>query len=383
MTVQTDRNGGVIWITGYSAAGKTTVGRSVMRRLVEGGRTAIFLDGDQLRAIFAHKWGYTNEERVELACTYFRLCSHLSKQGACVVISAVAMFDEARRWFHQNIEHGLEVYLRVPLDERLARDHRTKDIYRNGTGMDGYTEPVDADLVIDNFGATHADDAAARVVAAFDRHIERAQADYGRDDHWSGFYRKHAAVTLPSPFAQDCLGKLKPSQRLLEIGCGNGRDAAFFAAQGFQVTAIDKSQAAIDAGLERNDRGIEYICCDVVDVAGRVSGKFGVVYSRFSLHAMTRTEEERAIAAAYDLLSPGGTFCIECRSINDPLARAGDVLSPDERIAGHYRRFIVLAELLDKLNKQGFEILEQVESNGLAVFGDEDPVVIRVLAAKR
>ncbi|HET9836531.1 MAG TPA: adenylyl-sulfate kinase [Rhodanobacteraceae bacterium] len=379
MTVQTDRSGGVIWITGYSAAGKTTVGRGVMRLLHERGRNAIFLDGDQLRAILAHKWGYSNEERIELACTYFRLCSHLSKQGAIVVISAVAMFEPARRWFHQNIEHGLEVYLRVPLEERLARDRRTKGIYKDGTGMEGYTEPADADLVIDNFGRTDPDSAAEEVLAAFERHIERA-ADYGRDNYWAGFYRKHAAVTAPSPFAKYCLGKLEPAQRLLEIGCGNGRDAMFFAANGFGVTALDKSQAAIDAGMEHNESGIEYICCDVVDVAGRVAGKFGVVYSRFSLHAMTRAEEERAIAAAHDLLSSGGMFCIECRSINDPLARTGDVLSPDERIAGHYRRFIALPELLDKLRGQGFEILEQVESRGLAVFGDEDPVVIRVLA---
>jgi len=382
MTVQTGRSGGVIWITGYSAAGKTTVGRSVMRRLLESGRNAIFLDGDQLRAIFAHKWGYSNEERVELACTYFRLCSHLSKQGAIVVISAVAMFEEARHWFHQNIEHGLEVYLRVPLEERLARDRRTKGIYKDATGMGGYTEPADAGLVIDNFGATDPEAAAARVVAAFDEHVERAHADYGRDNYWANFYRGHTAVTAPSPFAQDCIRKLKAGQRLLEIGCGNGRDATFFAANGFEVTALDKSQPAIDAGLERNEHGIEYLCCDVVDAADRVAGKFDVVYSRFSLHAMTRSEEERAIAAAHELLLRDGIFCIECRSINDPLARAGDVLSPDERIEGHYRRFIVLAELLDKLKDCGFRILEQVESRGLAVFGDEDPVVIRVLAQK-
>lgn len=382
MTSQADRSSGVIWITGYSAAGKTTVGRSVMRLLLERGRNAIFLDGDQLRAIFAHKWGYSNEERVELACTYFRLCSHLSKQGAIVVISAVAMFEEARHWFHQNIEHGLEVYLRVPLEERLARDRRTKGVYKDGTGMDGYTEPLDADLVIDNFGGTVADEAGARVVAAFERHVDRA-ADYGRESHWAAFYRKRAGATSPSPFARYCLGRFESSQRLLEIGCGNGRDATFFAAHGLQVTAMDKSQAAIDAGIGSNEHSVEYICCDAVDVAEQVSGKFGVVYSRFSLHAMTRTEEGCAIAAAHDLLLPGGMFCIECRSINDPLARKGDVLSPDERVAGHYRRFIVLADLLGRLQEQGFEIAEQAESSGLAVFGDEDPVVIRVLALKR
>src|SRR5215218_2592786 len=95
--------GAVLWISGYSAAGKTTVGRQVTRALLDAGHPALFLDGDQLRSILAHKWGYSPEERVELACTYFRLCSHLSKQGAVVVIAAVAMLDEARQWFHENV----------------------------------------------------------------------------------------------------------------------------------------------------------------------------------------------------------------------------------------------------------------------------------------
>jgi len=84
--------------------------------------------------------------------------------------------------------------------------------------------------------------------------------------------------------------------------------------------------------------------------------------------------------SARGVLRPGALLAIECRSINDPLARQGEVLSPTERIAGHYRRFIVADELRDRLQDEGFEIVEMVESAGLAVHGDEDPVVVRVYA---
>jgi len=57
-------------------------------------------------------------------------------------------------------------------------------------------------------------------------------------------------------------------------------------------------------------------------------------------------------------------------------------LSHTERIEGHYRRFIILEELKQRLIKVGFEIIEAIESNGLANLGEEDPVVIRVEAIK-
>src|SRR5688572_26059917 len=83
----------VVWITGYSASGKTTVGRRVELMLRERETSAVFLDGDDLRSILSHKWGYTREDRVGLARVYFRLCSLLASQGIMVVISAVAMYD--------------------------------------------------------------------------------------------------------------------------------------------------------------------------------------------------------------------------------------------------------------------------------------------------
>jgi hypothetical protein len=97
---------------------------------------------------------------------------------------------------------------------------------------------------------------------------------------------------------------------------------------------------------------------------------------------MTPQEEEQALAAAFDVLNPGGSIWIECRSINDPLSRKGDVLSPTERIDGHYRRFIVLEELIGRIESLGLSVHERIESTGLAAYGDEDPVVIRVMAKK-
>ena len=127
------KQSGVIWISGYSASGKTTVGRHVEHLLRTDGHATLFLDGDQLRSIFGNKWEYTPEARLELALIYFRLCSHLSKQGLIVIISAVAMLDEAREWFKKNVENGLEVYLNVPLEERIKRDSNTKNIYNKSS----------------------------------------------------------------------------------------------------------------------------------------------------------------------------------------------------------------------------------------------------------
>jgi adenylylsulfate kinase-like enzyme/SAM-dependent methyltransferase len=383
--MQLDRfPGAVLWISGYSAAGKTTVGRNVTRALLDAGHPAIFLDGDQLRSILAHKWGYSHEERIELACTYFRLCSHLSKQGVVVVIAAVAMLEEARQWFHENVANGLEFYLRVPLEERMRRDSRTKGVYRDGmASMQGYTEPAGSAIVIDNFGTVDPDNAALRVVDAFQRQLGGTGVDYGRSEHWDSFYAGLKAQP-PSPFAIACAPRFEEGSRLLELGCGSGRDAVYFAQQGLQVTALDRSNGAIEACLANHaGKGVEFLCLDAAEVGTLAPRRFDVVYSRFSLHAMTREEENSALADSHALLAAGGLLCIECRSINDRLAREGEVISPTERIAGHYRRFIVLPELTERIESLGMEIVEQIESQGLAVHADEDPVVIRVLARKR
>lgn len=374
---------GVIWITGFSAAGKTTIGRKVEARLRAEGLSTVFLDGDDLRSIFGAHWGYEREERIDLARVYFRLCSHLAAQGITVVISAVAMYEEVFDWVRTNIPRNIQVYLKVPEEERRRRDEQTKNIYTGATNFATmYDEPSSPDLAVENYGEAEPDEIAARIVDVFRKSVP-VDRDMGRARHWREFYSKAHVPSDPSPFAESVACLFSGPTRILEIGCGNGRDAVYFATHGHSVTALDLSEAAIEkCEQEHGHMGIEFIVGKLGDLTHCLGSRFDSVYARFVLHAMSLEEEIETLRAAFSALRPGGRFHIECRSINDPLSRQGDVISPTERIHGHYRRFVIHDELVARLEASGFEILNSLESDGLAVFGDDDPVVIRASARR-
>ena len=202
--------------------------------------------------------------------------------------------------------------------------------------------------------------------------------------YWDEYYQKDNAPSFPSPFAEYVACKLNTKQNILEIGCGNGRDSKYFSSKGHHVTGLDRSAEAIELckNLYSSDEPIEFFYGTITDIAKTNKKKYDLIYSRFVIHAMSMDEELEMLKTSYQLLNENGQFFIECRSINDPLSNTGEILSHTERIEGHYRRFIILEELKQRLIKVGFEIIEAIESNGLANLEKEDPVVIRVKAIK-
>ena len=207
--------------------------------------------------------------------------------------------------------------------------------------------------------------------------------DQGLVCYWDEYYKKDTAPSFPSPFAEYVANKLRTKQNILEIGCGNGRDSIFFSSKGHHVTGLDRSGEAIELckNLYSNE-SIEFFFGEITDITKTNKKKYDLIYSRFVIHAMSMNEELEMLKISYELLNNNGQLFIECRSINDPLSNAGKKLSHTERIDGHYRRFIILEELKQRLIQVGFEIIETMESNGLANLGGEDPVVIRVEAIK-
>lgn len=375
---------GVIWLTGYSAAGKTSLGRIVTSLINRSGTSSIHLDGDDLRGILGNKWGYEPEERLELARVYLRLCSHIASHDVTVVISAVAMYEEMYAWFKENVPGAMLVYLDVPEEVRRRRDATTKGIYGpSNPTMERYRPPTTPDLILHNDDSAELHVLAEEVVARFDE-LGGVPADHGRSEFWDEFYSRGGGVLAPSPFAvhvQHLLDGHPRDIHLIEVGCGNGRDAAFFARAGLRVTAFDKSEKAIAFCREAHGGTIDFLA-STFNTPGLSPSSADVIYSRFAVHAMTLEEELEFLVAAFAALRPDGRMFLEARSINDPLARQGEVLSPTERIAGHYRRFIVMDELVHRLESTGFRVESTIESTGLAPFGDEDPTVIRVVARK-
>lgn len=374
----------ILWITGYSSAGKTTVARKVKLLLEEIGINAVLLDGDDLRGIFAGKWGYERVDRIELAHAYFRLCNTLSAQGVTVIISAVAMYNEIYTWVRTNVDRAVQIYLKVPDDERFLRDKATKNIYKSMGDIDKlYDEPLSPDIVIENYGSNSPDAAARLIIDAYKNTIGQSGSDKGRTVHWDEYYKGKELIFEPSDFAVSVSKEFDQHVSILEIGCGNGRDSAYFAKSGNKVTALDPSIEAINlCRTKHKNKSIQFRISKLPEMESSCSLTFDVVYSRFCFHAMTDEEEIDNLRAAYKVLKPNGRIFIECRSINDPLARKGEVLSPTERIYGHYRRFIVMDEMKKRLENVGFKIYRAIESNNLAVLGDENPVVIRVYARK-
>jgi 2-polyprenyl-3-methyl-5-hydroxy-6-metoxy-1,4-benzoquinol methylase len=210
-------------------------------------------------------------------------------------------------------------------------------------------------------------------------------ADQGKTQHWDAFYRGARGALEPSPFAVEVTRSgLKGRSRVLDVGCGNGRDSAHFAQLGHQVLAVDTSRAAIDLCRKTYQHlSIDFRHGPAEAIAASPDRPaFDVVYCRFVLHAMTEQEEAAFFHAARELLGPDGRLFLECRSINDPLSRLGEVISPTERIHGHYRRFAIMDDLLQRLQAAQLKVVSKLESSHLAVFNDEDPVVIRIEARK-
>jgi cytidine diphosphoramidate kinase len=156
----------VLWITGLSNAGKSTVAAALAELLLSRGVQPVILDGNQVRAALGVHGGFDLASRREMAFRYARLCQMLSAQGHTVICATISLFHDVHRWSRENIEQYFEVLLDVPLPELVARDRR--GVYDDSgyvVGMGLPPEfPVSPDLVIRNDKNADPSDVAGRIL---------------------------------------------------------------------------------------------------------------------------------------------------------------------------------------------------------------------------
>ena len=122
----------VIWITGLSGSGKTTISKILKKKLIIAGKKVIHLDGDELRSAaktIINKNSYSRKSREEIGLFYSKLANYLSLQNLIVIVSVMALEKKVHLWNKKNIKNYYDVFLDVPIHELKRRD--PKDIYKN------------------------------------------------------------------------------------------------------------------------------------------------------------------------------------------------------------------------------------------------------------
>jgi len=170
-------SGFVLWFTGLSGAGKTTIANSVAPELERRGLVVENLDGDIVRTHLSKGLGYTREDRDINIARIGWVASRIARAGAAVIVSAISPYEEARRSVRGLVEQHspfVEVHVSTPLEECIRRD--PKGLYAKAlageipdfTGVSApYEAPLEPELRLDTTGATPAESAAA-VLARLD-----------------------------------------------------------------------------------------------------------------------------------------------------------------------------------------------------------------------
>jgi adenylyl-sulfate kinase len=156
--------GFVVWFTGLSGSGKTTIANLVESELERAGYVVDRLDGDIVRTHLSKGLGYSKEDRDANIGRIGWVASRLSRAGAAVVVSAISPYEEARRHARSLVEQHapfVEVHVATPLEECARRD--PKGLYAGAfageiddfTGVSApYEEPSEPELRVDTTGAT-------------------------------------------------------------------------------------------------------------------------------------------------------------------------------------------------------------------------------------
>ncbi len=167
----------VLWFTGLSGAGKSTIANTLEKRLHAMGRHTYLLDGDNIRHGLNKDLGFTDADRVENIRRVAETAKLFVDAGLIVMVSFISPFRSERRMARDLLQDGefIEIYVDTPLEVCEARD--PKGLYRkaraglitNFTGIDSLYEPPESPELRLDTRASHPEALAEAVLAELRR----------------------------------------------------------------------------------------------------------------------------------------------------------------------------------------------------------------------
>ncbi|UVL00423.1 bifunctional 2-polyprenyl-6-hydroxyphenol methylase/3-demethylubiquinol 3-O-methyltransferase UbiG [Pseudomonas sp. B21-048] len=195
----------------------------------------------------------------------------------------------------------------------------------------------------------------------------------------------------------------KAHEKILDLGCGEGRDTIWLASQGFNVTGVDVSAAALDRAREiaaQHKLSPNFLERDVVFLRGLRDESFSVALNMGCLHMMDSSDHRaKHLARTFALLRPGGTFILNhCKkdwgkgfwSLDDyqtiENAQFGDVIPRKIRLSDGTTKEVMMEvlhnkvmsgdALRDELRNAGFVDIEVLEEDKFT-FGNSAIAICR------
>ncbi len=164
----------VVWFTGLSGSGKSTIANIVEKKLHAMGKHTFLLDGDNVRHGLNRDLGFTDADRVENIRRVGEVAKLMSDAGLIVLTAFISPFRAERQMVREMMTEGefMEVYVNTPLS--VAEERDVKGLYKkaragnlkNFTGIDSpYEAPVAPEIIVNTVELT-AEDAAEQIIAA-------------------------------------------------------------------------------------------------------------------------------------------------------------------------------------------------------------------------
>ena len=173
--------GFVVWFTGLSGAGKSTIANALKAELEARGRHVELLDGDEVRTHLSKGLGFSKEDRDTNIRRIGYVARLVARSGGVAITAAISPYREVRNEIRAQTPGFVEVFARAPLDTLVERD--VKGLYKkaiageiaNFTGVsDPYEEPLYPEVVCDTSRESPAQ-SLSKVIAALERlgHLDR------------------------------------------------------------------------------------------------------------------------------------------------------------------------------------------------------------------
>jgi tellurite methyltransferase len=202
--------------------------------------------------------------------------------------------------------------------------------------------------------------------------------------YWNSFYKKNTNYN-ESSFARFIFKKFKIIKRkkIIDIGCGNGRDSFFFWKKNLDVTGLDISKLAIKNNSSFSNKNLKFLKHDI-NKKIFLKDKYDYIYSRFFLHAISQIDEKNLLNFI-NLIKKKNTYCFfEFRNHNDLIfkkkynqVKHNNLIEFEK---GHFRRVIDPNKFIETINKFfKIKIIYYKSSVNLSKVKNDNPNLSRII----